>query len=248
MRTDRTMEALRREAAVVSSLSHPSIQRLLEATLTDPDPHLVLEYVEGPTLASLLDSEGPLGPPDVIRLGMQVAAALHYLHGRGVVHLDLKPSNLALSCGRAVLLDFDIALPVGGSRPSRTPRGTPAYMAPEQVRMEPAAPSMDLWALGTVLFEAATGEPAFDVADETGKTTRYTQLATRPAFPQSCTVPAALRELIVALTEPRASNRPASAEEVLRLLASGLPEAEEGLWPDWVGVALSSMRFGKNNA
>ena len=163
-----TREALEREAAIAGALSHPSIVRMLEAKvdLTDQLPYVVYEYVEGPTLDQALGMYGALAPPDAIRLGMQVASALHYLHGKGFVHLDLKPGNLGLRDGRAVLLDFDIALPIGVCRSEARPRGTPAYMAPEQVRCLPADPSMDLWALGAVLYETVTDAQAFDIGGD----------------------------------------------------------------------------------
>ena len=97
---------------------------------------------------------------------MQIASVLHYLHGEGVVHLDLKPTNVVLMDGRPVLLDFDIARPVGARGSGAKPRGSAAFMAPEQIRCESAAPSMDLFALGAVLYEAATNTPAFEPVGE----------------------------------------------------------------------------------
>ena len=234
--TGSARRGLAREAALAGTLSHPSIVRLLDAQAgaEEPLPHIIYEYVEGPTLETVIEEEGPLPPPDVIRLGMQIAAALHYLHGRGVVHLDVKPGNIAIRDGRAILMDFDIALPAGAVRSRTNPRGTPCYMAPEQVRCHPAAPSMDLWALGTVLYEAATGQVAFDAGtDASGRT--YPQL-TRPPRPPSAqhpSIPTALENLITALLQRDPDRRPPAAMAALPILAASLPAGEEGLWPTW---------------
>jgi serine/threonine protein kinase len=153
---ERTYQALTREANTVASLIHPALQRLLHAHCEGPLPYLVFEYAEGPTLADLLDHAGPLAPPDVIRLGMQIASALHYIHGRGIVQCDIKPTNLALRDGRAVLIDFDIARKVGEGGGEMKARGSAQYMAPEQILGAPAPPAMDIFAFGVTLYEAIT--------------------------------------------------------------------------------------------
>jgi eukaryotic-like serine/threonine-protein kinase len=231
-------EALTREAAAIVPLAHSSIQRLLEARLDDPVPYLVFEYIEGPTLACLLDDVGPLAPGDVVRLGLQVGAALHYLHGLGIAHLDVKPQNLAVREGRTVLLDFDLARPVGRGDGGGRQRGSAPYMSPEQVRRAPASPAMDLFALGATLYEAATNELAFDAGGARPET-RYPQLAGPPAPIRSLNprVPAALDRAISALLAPEPSGRPESVLAAMDLLAAALPKREQGLWPKWVNVA-----------
>lgn len=234
--SDGTLRALVRESDSAGSLFHPSIVRLLESRLEEgePLPFIMYEYVEGPTLDVVIDDDGPLAPSDVIRLGMQIASALHYLHARGIVHLDVKPGNIAIREGRAVLLDFDIALPLGDVSPRTKPRGTPCYMAPEQVACLPAAPSMDLWALGGVLYEAATGEVPFEVEGE-GSDRVYPQMNQDPVRPtaRNPEIPGRLEDVIETLLGRDPGARPASAMEALRLLASSLPEEEESLWPTW---------------
>jgi serine/threonine protein kinase len=237
----RSRRALAREANAVLPLAHPSIQRLLEARLEDPVPHLVFEYVEGPTLACLLDDRGALPPGDVVRLGLQIGAALHYLHELRIAHLDVKPQNVAIRDGRAVLLDFDLARPFGererGSRPDSRgrPRGSPPYMAPEQVRRAPASAAMDLFALGATLYEAAGGRLAFEPTGKTGRV-KYPQLEGSPPPIRSFAprVPAALDRAIMALLAPEPSDRPQSALAAMDCLAAALPKREPGLWPKWV--------------
>jgi eukaryotic-like serine/threonine-protein kinase len=238
--TGSVRRGLAREADIAATLSHPSVVRLLDARVGEDEslPYIMYEYVEGPALEAVTE-EGPLTPPDVVRLGMQVAAALHYLHGRHVVHLDIKPGNIAIRDGRAVLMDFDIALPIGAVRSRTQPRGTPSYMAPEQVRCHPAAPSMDLWALGVVLYEAATGEVAFDVDGE-GSERTYPQLTQppRPLRAGNPSIPKALQGVIVALLQRDPSQRPPTAMAALQILAASLPAGEEGLWPAWANYLI----------
>jgi serine/threonine-protein kinase len=238
----RAARGLAREARTLRRLAHPSIQRLLGDAHADPGgtPHLVLEYVEGPTLDMLLEEEGPLVAGDLLRVGMQLAACLHYVHGEGLVHLDLTPGNVTLREGRAVLLDFDIARDAGSPGPPDRPHGTLAYMAPEQCRREPAAPGMDLFALGAILYELATGRPAFG-GDGDAEAGEYPQLVGTP--PPACDVrpdlPAPASGAIHALLEPDAGRRPASALEALRLLSGALPAGEEPAWPDFVDRLLA---------
>lgn len=231
-----------RESRTLRQLAHPGVQRLLEDGHRHHVPHLVLEYVEGPTLATLLDDDGPLAPGDVVRLGMQLAACLHYVHGRGLVHLDLKPGNVVLREGRAVLLDFDITRPASHPAPRGRPHGTRAYMAPEQCLRAPADPRMDLFALGTVLYELATGRAPFerDLSDEACE---FPQLVMAPARAQVIqpSLPAAVDVAIHALLEKDAKRRPQTALETLGLLAAALPRGDDATWPAFVDGLLEAV-------
>jgi serine/threonine protein kinase len=230
----RTAVRLGEEAAVLRRLSHPSIERLLADRHMDDVPHLVLEYAEGPTLDQLVDDEGPLGPVDAIRLGMQIACGLHHLHSRGIVHLDLKPANIILRDGRAVILDLDIARAVGEPAPPGRAHGTGPYMSPEQCRRGRARPQTDVYALGAVLYEIVTGVRAFPTrrADDGASSRKLSRrprrlLAVRPDIPPE------LDAVIAELLEPDARRRPASAVAVLRLLRGALPPGTDALWPEW---------------
>jgi serine/threonine protein kinase len=239
----RSRRALAREANAVLPLAHPSIQRLLDARLEDPVPHLVFEYIEGPTLARLLDDRGALPTGDVVRFGLQICAALHYLHELGIAHLDVKPENVAVRDGRAVLLDFDLARSFGkresGSRPNSSgrPRGSPPYMAPEQVRRAPASAAMDLFGLGATLYEAASDRLAFEPTGKSGEVS-YPQLEGSPPPIRSFkpSIPSALDRAITALLAPNPAARPATALEAMGLLVEALPKHQVGLWPRWVSI------------
>jgi len=222
------------EMEVAAGLAHPGVQRLYAGAVDADPPHLLFEYVEGPTLDTCVDREGPLDQVEILLLGMQLAGALRYLHGRGVVHLDLKPSNVCLRDGRPVLIDFGIARPAGTLRRPGAPRGSAPFMAPEQCRDEAATPATDLFALGAVLFEATTGEHAFHPR-RLCEQWRYPQLEGAPPR-----LPGALGDLVARLLQPVPGLRPASATEVLWELARALPPGAEGLWPAWLDSADST--------
>ena len=166
-----------REARAVASLSHPHICALFDVGREDGVDFLVMEHLEGRTLAERLE-EGALPVEQVLRFGEEIASALEEAHRHGIVHRDLKPANVMLTPGGVKLLDFGVAKlrereRAGGDETTRTDvaaapltgenetLGTLPYMAPEQLEGEPADERTDLFALGVVLYEAATGRRAF---------------------------------------------------------------------------------------
>jgi len=165
-----------REARTISQLNHPHICTLYDVGHQDGTDYLVMELLEGETLAHRLE-KGPLPVAEVLSLGAQIAQALDRAHRAGVVHRDLKPGNVTLTKGGAKLMDFGLArahglAPAAGamtqsptvSRPltaEGTIVGTFQYMAPEQLEGKEADARADLWALGCVLYEMATGARAF---------------------------------------------------------------------------------------
>ena len=249
------MAGLAQEAEVAGATAHPGIRRLLEARLDQPLPHLVFEYVEGPTLDDALADDGPFHPVDVLLVGMQLAAALGHLHGRGLAHLDVKPGNVVLREGRPVLIDLGLARPVGEAPLGGHRRGSPPWMAPEQVRRRPASPGMDLFALGAVLYELATGTQAFDPADDGPPERRWPQLPgpPPPASSRNPEVPAAVDRAVAALLAPDPADRPATTAQVLALLAAAMPAdaaEEDRLWPTWATgrLPVASLHHGASPA
>ncbi len=147
------------EGRLLRRLSHPHLVRAYEV-VERPDPAVILEPLPGDTLDRWLhEGPGRLPPAAVAGLGRQLASALAYLHGERVLHLDLKPSNVVIHAGRATLIDLSVA-----RAPGRVRRGlgTPAYMSPEQARGGAVDEKADVWGLGCVLYEAATGVMPFE--------------------------------------------------------------------------------------
>jgi serine/threonine protein kinase len=155
-RTDaRARKALVHEAERLIELSHPHIVRGYELLL-EPELVLIMETLDGETVAHLIDrTPGGLPSEDVAWLGLHLASALRYLHHRGLLHLDVKPANVIADGGRAKLIDLSLARPPGHYGPDI---GTWCYQSPEQEAGGELGPAADVWGLGMVLYEAATGD------------------------------------------------------------------------------------------
>ena len=175
-----------REARTISSLSHPNVCQLYDVGSQDGTSFLVMEYLEGETLADRL-RKGPLPLDQVLKCGIEICEGLEKAHKSGVIHRDLKPGNIMLTKGGAKLMDFGLAKPAmptsppssGLTQTMATPQhplttegmlvGTFQYMAPEQLEGREADARSDIFALGAVLYEMITGKRAFE-----GKTTAST--------------------------------------------------------------------------
>jgi serine/threonine protein kinase len=141
------------EGRLLSSLDHPHLVRGYEVYLK-PRPAVVLETLGGSTVGHVVGRGTRLPAGLVAHLGQQVASALHYLHGHGYLHLDVKPGNVIVDGGRARLIDLSLAQPPG---PVAKGLGTRAYLSPEQGSGGVAAAAADVWGLGLLLYEAAAG-------------------------------------------------------------------------------------------
>ncbi len=171
---------LSREARVLASLDHPNIGQIYGIEEADGSKVLVLQLVEGPTLADRL-ARGALSPEEVLPIALQIAEALEAAHAKGIVHRDLKPANIKITPdGTVKVLDFGLArestdrAPISASADAPTLAaeitqahlvvGTPAYMSPEQARGGPVDARADIWAFGCVLYEMLTGSRPFSAA------------------------------------------------------------------------------------
>ncbi len=154
----------RREAQAAGRLSHPNIVGVYDYGENADTAWIVMEMVEGGSLKSIIDRGDRMPVAEVVRLMDQILAALAYSHGRGVVHRDIKPANIMLAGDRSVkIADFGIARIENSSMTQvGTVMGTPAYMAPEQLRGEPVDARADIWAAGVVLYQLLTGEKPFE--------------------------------------------------------------------------------------
>lgn len=151
---DHSRRTVLREGRLLSRLSHPNVVRAYEV-LHRPRAGVVLETLTGATLGRVLTEVGRLPPGDVALLGLHLCSATAYLHGRGVLHLDMKPSNVVVAGGMAKVLDLSLA-----RRPGRVAAGvgTDGYLSPEQAMGGDVTVAADVWGIGTVLFESLTGD------------------------------------------------------------------------------------------
>jgi len=162
-------ERLAGEARAAASLSHPAIVGIYDVDAEGEAPALVMELIDGESLATRLQRDGPLDPRDAARVVAEVADGLFHAHQRGIVHRDVKPGNVLLDAdGRAHLVDFGISHSLAASAERLTLAGTVIgtlrYMAPEQLTDGSIGPRTDLYGLGAVLHEALTGRPPFVAA------------------------------------------------------------------------------------
>ncbi|MCX5343594.1 serine/threonine-protein kinase [Streptomyces atratus] len=185
----RLSDRLLLEGHWLRTFTHPHLVRAYE-TFESPEPLVVLETLTGETLSHLIHRL-PRRPAaaDVALLGVHLCSAIHYLHGHGLLHLDLKPSNVVVDSGHAKVLDLSVARAPGIAPPGV---GTFGYLAPEQARGGPLSAAADVWGIGVTLYEVATGDAPFgsgetvdgtdDGGDTGGQDDGYPQLE-EPAPP-----------------------------------------------------------------
>ncbi|HKH43845.1 MAG TPA: protein kinase [Thermoanaerobaculia bacterium] len=229
----RRRERLRREARAAAQLSHPSIVQIYDFLTTDEGDWIVLELVEGPTLAELL-GEGPLDFGHLLSLGREIAEGLAEAHGRGLLHRDLKTQNVVVTrSGHAKILDFGLAKrfwPAASGTVDGLSReglsrdgeiaGTPRAMSPEQANGQALDPRTDLFSLGTLLYEAVTGVSPFAAATPIETLHRVCSHHPHPAKELNPATPLGLSELIADLLEKDRGRRPADATQVAVRLAA----------------------------
>ena len=155
------------EARSAARLAHQNaviLHDIVPATAGDDAVYLIMEYVDGATLAQVIEREGPLSGPRAASVALQLLSILEAAHQLGIVHRDIKPANIMVTAaGQVKLTDFGIAVAVGGTRLTGSGViGTPAYMAPEQLQGLAITPAVDLWALGVTLCDAAEGRNPFE--------------------------------------------------------------------------------------
>jgi hypothetical protein len=204
-----------REARAAARLRHPDVVAVHDVIVDDGRPLIVMELVEGRSLAQELRADGPLPEHRVAAVGLQILRALEAAHRQGIVHRDVKPANILLDGDRAVLTDFGIAAMVGAGTltDTRAVLGSPEYLAPERVNGQPATPATDLWSLGVTLCAALRGESPFQRSD-TQATLAAVVTYEPPPIPQA----PRLWPLLAALLRKNPEERP-TAEAAAATLA-----------------------------
>ena len=243
-------ERFEREARTVASLNHPHICTLYDIGHQDNADFLVMEYLEGETLAQRLDT-GPLPLKDVLRYAIEIADALDKAHSKGVIHRDLKPANIMLTSTGSKLLDFGLAklrreadpfavlagVPVAADTIS-TPGavlGTLSYMAPEQLEGREVDARTDIFAFGAVVHEMVTGKKAFGGHAGANVIAAILKETPSPASHSNLQVPAELERIVTKMMAKDPNERYATAADVLldfRALERSLAEPSSFLfWP-----------------
>ncbi len=217
----RSIEALRREGGLGERLRHPNLVRHLRWSDAPPRPYLLMAFVAAPSVEDHLEGVGPVRVAETCLLGIHMLAALGYMHGQGVLHLDVKPANVTMG-EPPRLLDLSLARPAMGERLEREV-GTPPYMAPEQCRRERLGPQTDVFGLGATLYEALTAMQPFStgVEDEAAALEdRYPQLAedAMPLGELREEVPPALARLVMSCLERDPRRRPSDAAAAAAVL------------------------------
>jgi tetratricopeptide (TPR) repeat protein/tRNA A-37 threonylcarbamoyl transferase component Bud32 len=223
---DTFLKRFRQEAKAIASLRHPNILIVIDYGEENETTYIVMEFVEAGTLTEMMGK--PMAPDQMMGLVDQVAGALHYAHGQGVVHRDIKPSNILLpKPDWPLLTDFGLAKIVGGSQltQSGTVAGTPAYMSPEQGRGEKVDPRSDIYSLGIVLYEMATGVVPFHA--ETPMAVVVKHIIDPLPLPRSKNpeLPEEIERVILKSLSKDAADRFQDADE----MAKALNEAVRGL-------------------
>src|SRR3954471_14377058 len=222
-------ERFEREARAISALNHPNICQLYDVGSQDGTEYLVMEFLEGETLADRLE-RGPMQPQELLRCGAQVSDALDKAHQQGIIHRDLKPGNIMLTQSGAKVLDFGLAKQIQPSAASAaamtamtsskpltaegTVVGTFQYMSPEQIEGQEADPRSDIFALGCVLYEMATAKRPF--AGKTQASVIASILASEPPPLSSVAplTPPSLERLVRSCMAKEKTERVQSAHDV----------------------------------
>ncbi len=183
---EHAIERLRREATAMGAVEHPNVVPVRDIVIDADGPAIVMDYIDGRSLAERLTEDGTLTEPEAIHIATEVADGLAAAHAHGLVHRDVKPANILLgSDGRARITDFGIATEIENDGTALTAAdgvvGTMRYLAPERLAGEPAVPATDVWGLGAVLYEMLTGNVPYPATTVVERAESARDMPVRPA-------------------------------------------------------------------
>jgi eukaryotic-like serine/threonine-protein kinase len=234
-----------REARLAAGLSQPNIVQIYDAGEDDGHPYIVMEYVDGRSLADELDLDGPLDPGRVVDLGVQVCAGLEHAHATGLVHRDIKPGNLLLGeNGTVKIADFGIARAAETTRLTQmgSVLGTAAYLAPEQALGEEVTAAADIYSLGCVLYECLTGRTPYVFETLAELAVKHREEPIRPVRELRPEIPEGLEAVVMRSLARNPEYRPPSAAALGQELAATAPDDVTRPLPQASGVRASEVR------
>ncbi len=222
-------ERFKREVYLAAQLQHPHLVPVLQAGEADGLPYFVMPYVAGESLRARLAGGQPIPRREAVAILRDVARAMSYAHEQGIVHRDIKPDNVLLSSGAAMVTDFGIAKALSSSRSTSSndtaltragsSLGTPTYMAPEQVAADPGADHrVDLYAFGIMAYELLTGRPPFHDRSPQALLTAHLVEAPAPVGERVPEVPRVLADLVMQCLEKDPAKRPETARSIVERL------------------------------
>jgi len=213
------VERFRREARSAAALNHPNIVSVYDTGEENGTYYIVMEYVEGRTLRDIIRSEGPLLPQRAADIGADIAGALAFAHRHGVVHRDVKPGNVLIDrAGRVKVTDFGIARAGGDVQENLTQTGavmgTATYFSPEQAQGGAIDPRSDVYSLGVVLYEMATGRPPFSGDSPVAIAYQHVRETPPPPSSVNADVPPDLEACVLKCMAKNPANRYATADDL----------------------------------
>jgi serine/threonine protein kinase len=244
-----------REGKATAGLHHENVITIYDVGESDEVPYLAMEYLQGETLDARLRREGRLSLPEVLRIGRETAEGLAAAHDHGLIHRDVKPTNLWLEATshRVKILDFGLARHAAGDQTNLTQAGcvvgTPGYMSPEQAKGERIDARADLFSLGCVLYRTATGEVPFKGKDTVSTLMALIMDAPAPPVEHRPDLPPELNHLILCLLAKQREQRPPSGVMVgqaIRIIEQRLAPAPAPIAPTGeLGVSVASASAGE---
>ncbi len=219
-----------REARAAAKLDHPNVVTVYDVGQDGEWHYIVMEYVAGQDLKTLIRQRGRLGVDEAVEIAIQICAGVGHAHKVGIIHCDVKPQNVLVTPdGRAKVTDFGIAraLSESGVTESETVWGSPLYLAPEQAAGEPPTPAADVYSIGVVLYEMLSGEPPFRADNPTALALKHMREEPPPLSAHNPQVPARLEWIVSKVLSKEPAARYRTAEQLRHVLVEYRRQSEQ---------------------